>query len=80
MKTSLIVTLIAIVGLTLLGYFPYDNLNVKARRRQEAIDRDFPNVISKIALLVTAGMNIVKLLRKRLRAVILLCIRKYREW
>lgn len=60
LKTSLIVTVVAIVGLTLFGYFPYDNLHSKAKRRQEAIDRDFPNVISKIALLVTAGMNIVK--------------------
>ena len=60
LKIALIIAVVAIVGLALLGYFPYDNLNSKARRRQEAIDRDFPNVISKVALLVTAGMNIVK--------------------
>ena len=44
----------------LVGYIPYDSLNLKARQRQEEIDKDFPNVISKLALLVTAGMNIVK--------------------
>lgn len=60
LRTSFLIAVIAIVGLTVLGYLPYDNLNSKARRRQEAIDRDFPNVISKITLLVTAGMNIVK--------------------
>lgn len=44
----------------ILGIIPMEELKVKADKRQEAIDREFPNMISKIALLVTAGMNIVK--------------------
>ncbi len=47
-------------GSTLFGYIPYDNLQSRAAKRQEEIDQGFPNAISKIALLVTAGMNIVK--------------------
>ncbi len=53
----------AVVGFALpmiIGYLPFDELKAKANRRQEGIDKDFPNVISKIALLVTAGMNITK--------------------
>lgn len=46
-------------GMLLMGYLPYDTLNVKAKEREEAIEREFPDIISKIALLVTAGMNIV---------------------
>ena len=39
-----------------------DELRTRAEKRQEEIDRDFPNILSKTALLVTAGMNIVKAL------------------
>ncbi len=42
----------------LAGFIPYDNLKSKAKKRQEAVDLDFPNVISKVALLITAGMNL----------------------
>ncbi len=45
---------------TLYGYLPYDDLRLKARKRQEEIDQGFPNAISEIALLVTAGMSITK--------------------
>ncbi|MCM1120916.1 MAG: type II secretion system F family protein [bacterium] len=51
---------VGFVGPTLYGYVPYDNLQSKAAKRQEEIDRGFPNAISKIALLVTAGMNITR--------------------
>lgn len=47
-------------GPALYGYVPYDNLRSKARKRQEEINQSFPNAISKIALLVTAGMNITR--------------------
>lgn len=60
MNSVLILSLAAFVGMLLLGYIPYDGLRVKAQKRQDAIDRDFPNAISKLALLTTAGMNIVK--------------------
>jgi len=51
---------VCFAGSALYGYIPYDNLQSKAVKRQEEIDQGFPNAISKIALLVTAGMNIVK--------------------
>ncbi len=51
-------------GCVLYGYIPYDNLRTKAAKRQEEIDLDFPNAISKITLLVTAGMNITKALEE----------------
>lgn len=63
-KSVLIISLAVFLGLVLLGYLPYDGLNVMANKRQEEIDREFPNVISKVALLVTAGMNILKALEK----------------
>lgn len=51
---------VGFVGPALYGYVPYDTLRSNAAKRQDEIDRDFPNAISKIALLVTAGMNITK--------------------
>lgn len=60
MNTALMFAGVAIVGMAVVGYIPYDGLNSKARKRREAIDRDFPNIISKVALLVTAGMNVIK--------------------
>ena len=37
-------------------YAMYDDLEDKANKRREAIMRQFPNVVSKLALLVTSGM------------------------
>lgn len=59
------VLMFVVVGLalpTLIGYLPMEELRTRAEKRQEEIDRDFPNILSKTALLVTAGMNIVKAL------------------
>jgi len=39
-----------------LVYAMYDELNDSVRKRQNAISRQFPNVVSKLALLVTSGM------------------------
>lgn len=60
MNTAFLYAMASIVGMAVVGYLPYDGLNAKARKRQENIDRDFPNIISKVALLVTAGMNVIK--------------------
>lgn len=49
---------VGFAGPVLYGYVPYDNLQSKAAKRQDEIDRGFPNAISKITLLVMAGMNI----------------------
>jgi len=37
-------------------YALYDDLNDKVKKRRAAISRQFPNVVSKLALLVTSGM------------------------
>ena len=39
-----------------LVYAMYDELNDSVRKRRNAIIRQFPNVVSKLALLVTSGM------------------------
>jgi tight adherence protein C len=39
------------------AYSLYDELDKKTQRRQNDISRQFPNVVSKLALLVTSGMN-----------------------
>jgi len=47
------------IGLALvivLTYAMFDELNEKIRKRRESISRQFPNVASKLALLVTSGM------------------------
>ena len=59
---------VCFAGSALYGYIPYDNLRSKAEKRQEEIDLGFPNAISKIALLVTAGMNIVKAIEETARS------------
>lgn len=39
-----------------LVYAMYDEVNDRANKRRDAIARQFPNVVSKLALLVTSGM------------------------
>jgi len=51
----------AIIGIgtvlvLVLVYAIYDELNDILRKRRKAISRQFPNVVSKLALLVTSGM------------------------
>ncbi len=56
------VLLFSIVGFalpTVIGIIPITSLQERSAKRQEEIDLDFANIISKMALLVTAGMNIV---------------------
>lgn len=50
---------ILVVGTVLvlvLVYAMYDELNDQANKRRKDISRQFPNVVSKLALLVTSGM------------------------
>jgi len=52
---------VAILGIgsvlaLVLTYALYDELGDKVRKRRNAISRQFPNVVSKLALLVTSGM------------------------
>ena len=44
----------------LLAYTQYDQLKDKLKKRRNAISRQFPNVVSKLALLVTSGMIMSK--------------------
>lgn len=62
MANILMFVVVGLVLPTLIGYLPMEELRTRAEKRQEEIDRDFPNILSKTALLVTAGMNIVKAL------------------
>lgn len=39
-----------------LVYSMYDSINSETTKRRETIERQFPNVVSKLALLVTSGM------------------------
>lgn len=41
----------------MLAYALYDDLKDKVAKRRAAISRQFPNVVSKLALLVTSGMT-----------------------
>ena len=47
---------IGTILLLVLVYAMYDDVNDKAKKRREAIARQFPNMVSKLALLVTSGM------------------------
>lgn len=59
--SSILLSMAAGFGVpALYGYLPFDALRVRAGKRQEEIDRSFPDAVSKIALLVTAGMNVTR--------------------
>jgi len=55
-KNGLIVLGIGVVLILVLTYAFYDDLTDKVTKRRAAISRQFPNVVSKLALLVTSGM------------------------
>ena len=61
--------LLLLLGMVILlfsvvGYLPFDNLRVQAEKRKREIERELPDAISKITLLVTAGMSITNALEK----------------
>lgn len=51
-------SVVALAAPILAGYLPYDGLNAATKARQEELDREFPNALSKITLLYIAGMTI----------------------
>lgn len=51
---------IVFVVVLLLAYTQYDQLKDKLKKRRNAISRQFPHVVSKLALLVTSGMIMSK--------------------
>ena len=42
----------------IMGYVPYDNVNDTVKKRSEEISRQFPNAMSKMTLLILAGMEV----------------------
>lgn len=54
--SGLVVLAIGIGLVTVLTYAFYDDVADKVTKRRAAISRQFPNVVSKLALLVTSGM------------------------
>ena len=59
-KRSIILALIALVFLGLIGYLPYDEVNQTVKKRTEEIERDFPQLVSQMTLLIVAGLEINK--------------------
>ena len=55
---SIVVAVVAFAAFILLGYIPYDNVNTVVNKRAEDIERQFPQVVSKLALLTVAGMEV----------------------
>lgn len=55
---SLVVALVIEAVMAVVGYLPMDALKNKALNRKEEIDREFPNVVSKLVLLTLSGMNV----------------------
>lgn len=59
MGTSAIVVGAAFLIVTvMLGYLPYDSVNSIITKRAEEIENEFPQVVSKMALLTVAGMEV----------------------
>lgn len=56
----LVAGIIVLVAMAVVGYLPLDALKNKAVNRKEEIDRELPNVIFKLVLLLLSGMNISK--------------------
>lgn len=54
--TGLVVMVVGIGLVAILVYALYDELSDRLNKRRAAISRQFPNVVSKLALLVTSGM------------------------
>lgn len=58
MGISLVAAVVVVAMIAVVGYLPLDALRNKALKRKEEIDKDFPNVVSKLVLLLLSGMNI----------------------
>ena len=54
--TGLLVTILGTVIVGVMVYALYDEVSDRVKKRRAAISRQFPNVVSKLALLVTSGM------------------------
>lgn len=55
---SIVVGMVAFGIFALMGYLPYDSVGQTVNKRAEEIEREFPQVVSKMALLTVAGMEV----------------------
>ena len=55
-STSTFYLLVGIVAATLVIYYFYSSFGEKIKKRQEMCEEEFPNVISKLALIVNSGV------------------------
>ena len=62
--TGLIVMFIGMLIVLVLVYAIYDELQSNVLKRRTAISKQFPNIVSKLALLVTSGMIMDKAWKK----------------
>lgn len=57
---SLVIAIVILGVFVLVGYLPYDEVNKTVKRRADEIERDFPQLVSQMTLLVVAGLEINK--------------------
>lgn len=55
---TLVVFIVPIALCIIVGYLPLDEVNSEVEKRKESIEKDFPQVISKLALLASAGLEV----------------------
>lgn len=55
---SLVIGTAAFAVFALMGYIPYDNVNSVIKKREEEIEKQFPQVVSQMTLLTAAGMEV----------------------
>lgn len=53
-----IVFLVPLLLCVIVGYLPLDRINSEVEERKESINSDFPQVISKLTLLTSAGLEV----------------------
>lgn len=55
---GIIVAVVGLIVFAVIGYVPYDNVSSTVIKRGEEISSEFPQVVSKLALLTVAGMEV----------------------
>ena len=71
--------LVGALLIVVLTYALYDEVNDKLKKRRAAISRQFPNVVSKLALLVTSGMILDKAWKQTAESQDLVLYREMRK-
>lgn len=55
-----VIAMLVLVVFVLMGYMPYDAVGSSIKKRKEEIDNQFPQAVSKMTLLTTAGIEVSK--------------------